>query len=148
MLLASAVSSAATPFSWSATVCEVPPAVAVNVAVCVELTAAAVAVNVALVAFAKTVTVEGTVTAVLLLLKLTVAPPLGAAALSVTVQVSVVEPVSELLAQVKPLAGGIVALPVPVKSTTTDELVALSFVTVIWPVAVPAVVGANCAVRL
>jgi hypothetical protein len=101
-----------------------------------------------LVASAATVTDEGTVTALLSLLRLTVAPPLGAAALSVTVQVSVVIPVSELLVQVRALAGGIVEDPVPLRSATVLEFDVASLVTVICPVTVPALVGVNCTVRL
>ena len=57
------------------------------------MTAVAVAVKLALAAPAVTVTEVGTVTAELLLDRLTVNPPLGAAALSATVQVSVPAPV-------------------------------------------------------
>ena len=46
-----------------------------------------------------TVTVEGTVRALLLLVKLIGKPPLAASALSATVQVSVPAPVNELLVQ-------------------------------------------------
>lgn len=148
MLVAFAVSNAAVAFSWMAKVCDVPPAVAVSVAVWAALTADAVAVKVAVVAFAATVTVDGTVTAVLLLLRVTVTPPLGAAALRVTVHESVAAPVSELLTQVSPLAGGIDALPVPLRSTTVFEPEEALLVTVICPVALPTLVGANSAVRL
>ena len=57
------------------------------------------AVKVALVVFAAIVTDPGTVTAKLLLDKLTVSPPDGAAEVNVTVQESVPEPVRELLLQ-------------------------------------------------
>ena len=76
-----------------------PSALAVNVAVCAVVTVVAVAVKLALVAPAATVTVAGTVTAELLLARLTVNPPLGAAALSATVQLSVPAPVIVPLAQ-------------------------------------------------
>ena len=76
-----------------------PLALAVNVAVCAVVTVVAVAVKLALVAPAATVTVAGTVTAELLLARLTVNPPLGAAALSATVQLSVPAPVIVPLAQ-------------------------------------------------
>lgn len=72
---------------------------AVSVAVCTEVTEATVAVKAALVALPGTVMVAGTVTAALLLAKLTTSPPLGAAALSVTVQLSVLLPVIDALAQ-------------------------------------------------
>ncbi len=76
-----------------------PLAPAVNVAVCAVLTAETVAKKLAVVALAATVTVPGTVTAELLLARLTVNPPLGAAALSATVQESVPAPVIDPLAQ-------------------------------------------------
>ena len=78
--------------------CEAPSKVAVNVTDSADVTADAVAVNCALVALAGTVTVAGTVTAVLLLAKLKFMPYL-AAALSVTVQVSLPAPVIDELPQ-------------------------------------------------
>jgi P pilus assembly chaperone PapD len=54
----------------------------------------------ALVAFAGTVTVAGSVTAALLLARLTLSPPLGAAAVSVTVQASSTHPVVDVVVQV------------------------------------------------
>lgn len=74
---------------------------AVSVAACAEGTEATVAVKTALVALLETVTVDGTVTAALLLARLTTSPPLGAAALNVTVQLSVLLPVIEVLAQLR-----------------------------------------------
>ena len=65
------------------------------------MTAAAVAVKFALVAPAGTVTEAGTVTTLLLLAKLTVNPPVAAAALRVTVQLSVPAPVNDALPQVR-----------------------------------------------
>jgi hypothetical protein len=62
------------------------------------VTADALAVNPTLVAFAGTLTVAGTFTAVVLVAKLTLTP-LPVAALSVTVQVSLPEPVIEELLQ-------------------------------------------------
>ena len=73
----------------SATVLDALPAVAVTVAVCADETAATVAVKLAEVAPAATVTEAGTVTAELLLASVTARPPVGAAAVSVTVQASV-----------------------------------------------------------
>jgi hypothetical protein len=67
-----------------------PPAVPEMVAVEVAATVPAVTVNVAVVAPAVTVTLAGTVaTAVLLLLRVTRRPPLGAGPLSVTVPTDV-----------------------------------------------------------
>ncbi len=61
----------------------------------VELTVVVVTVNVAVVAPAVTVTLAGTVaTAVLLLVSVTTAPPVGAALLNVTVPVEEVPPVT------------------------------------------------------
>lgn len=73
----------------------VPPTEDVSVAVCAVVTAAMVAVNAALVVPADTVTDAGKVTAVSLLDKLT-ARSLLPAAVSVTVHVSLPEPVNEL----------------------------------------------------
>ena len=63
------------------------------------VTAFTVAVNVADVAFAGTVTEVGTVTAALLLVRLTTCPPEGAGAPRLTVHASVPAPEIELLAQ-------------------------------------------------
>lgn len=59
------------------------------------VTLAAVTVNVAVVAEAATVTLAGTVRLVLLVVKVTLDPPAGAAPLSVTVQVLVPAPVND-----------------------------------------------------
>ena len=79
--------------------------------------------NPALVALAGTTTVAGTVTAALLLVRPTLKPPLPAAALSVTVQVSLPEPVIDALLQVSPLKAPVTAVPVPVKLITAVPLV-------------------------
>jgi hypothetical protein len=76
-----------------------PLALAVNVAVCAALTVVTEAEKLALLAPAATVTEAGMVTDELLLARLTVKPPVGAAALSVTVQLSVPAPVIDPLAQ-------------------------------------------------
>jgi hypothetical protein len=72
---------------------DTPPAVAVSVAVCAVETAETVAEKPMLVVPDPTVTPEGTVTAALLLTSVTAAPPLAAAAFSVTVQASLPAPV-------------------------------------------------------
>jgi hypothetical protein len=85
-----------------------------------------VAVKAALVAFAGTVTVAGTVTAMLLLERLILRPPLGAAALSVTVQASVPAPVMDALLQEIPLNAAetpVAAVPVPLRAIVAVPLV-------------------------
>lgn len=74
------------------------------VAVCDAFTAITDAVNVAVVADSATVTVDGTVTARLLLESATVNPPEGAAWVNVTVHVSEPEPVKLELLQVSVLS--------------------------------------------
>jgi hypothetical protein len=124
----------------SAKVLETPLSVAVKVAVCAVETVATVAVKLALVAPAATVTVEGTVTAELLLVRPTNAPPLAAATFSETVHESLPDPVIDELVQVT--AAG-VGMPVPLKFTVAvaPEVALLAIVNV--PVAAPATVGAN-----
>ncbi len=122
---------------------------AVNVADWSVETAATVAVKVAVVAPAATLTEAGTVTAALLLDKVTVVPLLGAAVLRVTVQESVPGPTTELLAQVSALGAGVTtATPVPLKLTVAVLSVVELVVTVNCPVAAPAAVGLNCTVTL
>ena len=89
-------------------------AFAVKVSACVVVTEAAVAVNAALVALAGTVIADGTVTAALLLDRLTANPPVGAAAVSVTVQVSFPEPVMDETLQVNPPSALCAPVTVPV----------------------------------
>jgi hypothetical protein len=96
------------------------PALAVNVTACAVATDDTVAVNVAVVEFAGTVTVAGTVTAGLLLDRLTLSPPLAAAAFSVTVQASVPAPVIDALPQVSALSTGV---PVPLRLIAAVSLV-------------------------
>jgi hypothetical protein len=70
------------------------------------LTEVTVAVKLAVVAPAATVTEAGTVTELLLLARLTMSPPLAAAALNVTVQLSVPAPVNDPLLQLRTLSVG------------------------------------------
>jgi hypothetical protein len=77
---------------------------AVSVAAVAVLTAEAVAVKVALVAAAATVTDDGMETAALLLARFTVRPLACAAAVSVTVQLSVPAPVIDALVHVRELS--------------------------------------------
>ncbi len=71
----------------------------------------------AVVAPAATVTIAGTVTALLLLARLTGNPPLAAAAFNVTVQLSVPAPVIDPLAQLSPASTG---TPVPLRFMAVD----------------------------
>ena len=73
------------------------------------VTAVTVAVNPALVAPAGTVTEPGTVTAELLLDRLTASPPVPAAAERLTVQLSLPAPVNEFFAQLSELSTPAVA---------------------------------------
>jgi hypothetical protein len=85
------------------------------------------------------------VTAELLLARLTVNPPLAAAAFSVTVQLSVPAPVIEPFVQLSALNTG---NPVPLRLTTVEDPVEELLVRVSCPVAGPAAVGANFTVSV
>ena len=95
--VALSVSAGVVAFSCSETDLEVLPDVAVRATDWALLTEAAFAVNVALVAVAGTVIELGTVTTLLLLERLTLWPPVGAAELSEMVHVVVPAPVNELV---------------------------------------------------
>ena len=123
------------------------PALAVTVTVCDVVTEATEAANVALDALAGTVTEAGTVTAVLLLDKVTPNPPAGAAEVSVTVQVSVLEPVIDEVLQVNPLKLAPTE-PAPLRGRVVVIPLAELLEIVSCPVAAPAVVGSNCTLRL
>lgn len=97
MLLALTPSDAAPTFSCRAKVVEIPPKFAVRVTARADETAEYAALKLAVVAPAAIVTLAGTVTAVLLLLKLTLAPPLGAALVKDTVHTSVPVPATAAL---------------------------------------------------
>jgi hypothetical protein len=109
------------------------------------LTEETIAAKPALFVPAGTVTVAGTVTAPLLLARLTKNVPLTAVALRLTVQLSVPAEVIELLVQANPLNTG---TPVPLKRIKVvvpeDELL----VRVSAPVANPAMLGSNWTVRV
>jgi hypothetical protein len=109
-------------FSCNAKPWELVPSVAVNVAACAVLTEATVAVKMVLLVPVGTLTEAGTVTDELLLERLTLTPPLGAAPLSVTVQVSVPDPVNDEPLQARAFNVGTVAVPVPVRLTTVEGL--------------------------
>jgi hypothetical protein len=133
-------------FTCKIKVLDTLPALAPSVTVWLLVAADTVAVNVALVAPAATVTEAGTVTAELLLDKLTVAPPLPAAVLSATVQESVPEPVMDALTQDSALNVAVTDadVPVPLRATTTVPLVEEVLATMICPAAVPVATGLNC----
>ena len=101
--------------------------------------------NPALLAFAGTMTEAGTVTAALVLDRLTLRPPPGAAAFSVTVQASVTEPVKDALLQESALNAAVVVpvVPVPFRVMAIAALVEELLVMVSCPVAAPAAAGLN-----
>jgi hypothetical protein len=99
----------------------------------------------ALEAPAATVTEAGTVTAELLLARLTANPPVAAAAFSETVQLSVPAPVTDPLVQLIPLSTG---KPVPLKLMAVDAPVDELLVSVNVPESAPAVVGSNCTISV
>jgi hypothetical protein len=119
--------------------------VADNVTVCAVLTEFTVAEKLALLDPAATVTDAGTVIAELLLDRLTVNPPVAAAALSVTVQLSVPVLFIEPLAQLNPVSTG---TPVPLRFTIVELPVDELLVSVSVPDAAPAAVGSNCTVNV
>jgi hypothetical protein len=145
-LVALKLSIGTAAFSCKAKVSVMPPALAPSVTALAVVTDDAVAVNVALVAPAATVTEAGTVTALLLLDKSTVIPPLPAAVLSVTEQESVPEPVKDALVQESALNVAVcdADVPVPLRATTTVPLVEEVLVTVICPATAPVATGLNC----
>ncbi len=126
-------------------VCATPPALAVNVTVWAVLTEETVAVKLPVVDPEATVTLPGTVTAELLLARLTANPPLAAAVFSVTVQLSVPAAVIDPLVQLNPLNTG---TPLPLRLITVDVPLDELLVKVNEPVAAPATVGSNCTVSV
>ncbi len=126
---------------------DAPPELAVRVADCAVLTDDTVAVNPALVDVAGTVNEAGTATALLLLERLTAAPPLGADPVNVTVHASVPDPVMDELVQYMALTDGATVVPVPLRLTVAVGLIEELLVIVNCPVTEPAAVGSNCTVR-
>jgi hypothetical protein len=120
-------------------------ALAVRVTVWAVPTPETVAVKLAVVDPAATVTEAGTVTAELLLARLTAKPPLAAAVFRVTVQLSLPTPVIDPLVQLSPLNIG---TPVPVRLIKVEVPLDELLVRVSWPVAAPAVAGSNCTVSV
>ena len=119
---------------------DVLPDAAVNVMVCALVTAETFAENDALVAVAGTVIEAGTVTALPLLVMETLTPPVGAEPDRLTVQVSVRDPVMDMLLQDSALTVGAIVVPVPLRLTVA--LGALLDI-VSWPVDALALVGSN-----
>jgi hypothetical protein len=109
-------------FSCRAKFLETLPAVAVSVTACGDVTDDTLAVNPALVALAGTVNVAGTVAAALLLARLTLKPPLPAPAVSVTVQLSLPDPVTVAPLQESALNDDCPAVPVPVVAVAAAGL--------------------------
>ena len=136
------VSAAVAAFNWSASACELLPALAVMFAVCAVVTEATVAENVALFALAGTVTVGGTVTAASLLNSLTLNPPVGAGAVSVTVHASVPVPVNVEVVQASAMSAVLMA-PVPLRATVVVGLVEALLLKIKLPLAAPAPAGTN-----
>jgi hypothetical protein len=99
-----------------------------------------VAEKLALVAPAATVTEAGTVTAELLLARLTVNPLLAAAAFSVTEQASVPEPVMDAFVQETAISTG---TPVPARLITLEAPDEELLASVSVPEAAPAAAGSN-----
>lgn len=138
MLVAFRLSAGVPAFSCSESALEVLPVVAVSVTDCALLTEATLAVNAVLVAVAGTVTDPGNVTALLLLARDTLRPPVGAEPDRVTVHASARDPVIEVLPQDIPLTVGITVVPVPLRLTVAAGAL-LEIVN--WPVSELAVVG-------
>jgi hypothetical protein len=145
MLVALMSSVAKAAFNCSAKVLDTVPAIAESVAFCAVVTDEKVAVKLALAEPAATVTDDGTVTAVLLLERPTVKPPLAAAALSTTVHVSVPEPVTEEFVHESAVSTG---TPVPLNATVVEPPEDELLTSVNCPLLVPARVGSNCMVSV
>jgi hypothetical protein len=138
--------------SCKANVSATPPALAVIVAVSGVLTAETFAVKLTAVEPSATVTEAGKLTVALSLVRLTAKPPLVAAVLSATVQLSLVGPVTAASMQLNELNSGgfcaAAAVPVPLNPTTRDPLAAASLAIVSAPVAVPVVEGEKLTLKL
>jgi len=113
------------PLSLMVVVLVVDPCVALSVTLCEAVTAATVATKVTLFVPAATVTDAGTVTAELLLARLTAKPVLGAEPLNDTVQLSVPAPIIEELAQVSPEREGDPFEPLPCSLVVLDDVLTL-----------------------
>jgi hypothetical protein len=91
----------------------------------------------------------GTVTAELLLARLTLMPPVGAALLTVTVHASVAAPVRELVVQLNDDTDGrITIVPVPLNPTASGLPLVALLMKVSVPDRAPFAVGRNCTVTV
>jgi hypothetical protein len=109
------------------------------------LTGETVAVKPAAVAPSATVTVAGTDTAGLSLVRFTTRPPPGAEALRATVQASATDPVTALLVQFSELSVAVLTeAPVPFRPICIVGLPDELLVMVSCPVAAPVADGLNC----
>ena len=140
MLVAFRLSTGVAALSCSETDFDVLPVAAVRVTDCAVVTEAALAVKAALVAVAGTVTEPGTVTELLLLVRATLTPPVGAEPDKLTVHESASAPVIDVLPQETALTVGTTAVPVPLRLTVA---VGALLEIVNCPVTELAVVGAN-----
>ncbi len=145
------VGVSATEFNCRAKICEAVPFEAVSITACAELTDDTVAVNSMLVELAGTVTEAGTITAPLLLERLTLSPPLGAELLNVTVHASVPDPVIDALLQDRALSVDTVeadASPLPCSFTLATTELDVRVMTLSCPVASVAAFGVKCILTL
>lgn len=140
MVVAFTLSAGVPAFNCNETLFEMLPVVAVNVADWELLTEATFAVKAAFVAAAGTVTEPGTVTALLLLARPTLKPPVGAEPDRLTVQTSESDPVIDVLLQDTPLTVGATVVPVPLRLTIAGDAL-LEIVN--CPVDEPAAEGSN-----
>ena len=153
MLLVLALNAGIAAFSCRLNFCETPPSVAVNVAACALLTNATLAVKLALFAPDGTFTEIGTETERLLLDKLTLTPPLGAAPLSVTVHASDPDPVMDELLQDRPFSEtsprpGLEPFPCNLTAAAGEEVDDEDPVMIFsCPVVSDAAVGSKCTFR-
>lgn len=132
--------AAVAAFNCNEAVRELFWALAVSVTNWALLTQAALAVNVALEAVAGTVIELGTLTALLLLARPTIRPPVGAEPDKVTVHASASDPVIDMLVQDTALTVGGRLVPAPLKLTVT---VGALLEIVNCPVTAPALFGPN-----
>ena len=127
-------------FSCSARLCDELFALAVTVAVCAVLTEATLAEKDALDEPAGTVAPAGSVTAVLLLARLTLVPPVGAGPDKITAHGSTSDPVIDVLLQDIADTVGNGAVPVPLRLTVArGALLEIAN----CPATEPALVGLN-----